>query len=141
MATLSKGCKPDNFESHNSLKHRFMKILGLCLNFAKCESLLESNSPDILLLYETNLDDSIDSGNFSVGGYLAFIRKDYVTHMHGLSVYVKEFLLLGTYLWKTLQILTYVFNWLYFTQCLISFSSIDHLLYLYAQFLMIFHLA
>ena len=101
MATLSKGCKPDNFESHNSLKHSFMKILRLRLNFAKCESLLESNSPDILLLYETNLDDSIDSGNFSVGGYLPFIRKDYVTHMHGLSVYVKEFLLLGTYLWKT----------------------------------------
>ena len=27
---------------------------------------LESNSPDILALCETNLDDSIDSGNFNV---------------------------------------------------------------------------
>ena len=51
---------------------------------------LESNSPDILALCETNLDDSIDSGNFSVRGYLPFIRKDSTTHMHGLAVCVKE---------------------------------------------------
>ena len=55
-----------------------------------CESFLESNSPDILALCETNLDDSIDSGNFSVRGYLPLIRKDSSTHMHGLAVYVKE---------------------------------------------------
>ena len=42
------------------------------------------------LLCETNLDDSIDSGNFSVRGYLPLIRKDSSTHMHGLAVYVKE---------------------------------------------------
>ena len=36
------------------------------------------------------MDDSFDSGNFSVRGYLPLIRKDYVTHMHGLAVYVKE---------------------------------------------------
>ena len=36
------------------------------------------------------LDDSIDSGNFSVRGYLPSIRKDSNTHMHGLAVYVKE---------------------------------------------------
>ena len=45
----------------------------------------------------------------------------------------------GTYLKKTLQILTYVFNWLYFTQCLTSFSSIHHLLQLCAWFLILFH--
>ena len=54
------------------------------------ESFLESNSPDILALCETNLDDSIDSGNFSVRGYLSLIGKDTITHIHGLSVYVKE---------------------------------------------------
>ena len=32
----------------------------------ECGSFLESNSPDILALCKTNLDDSIDSGNFSV---------------------------------------------------------------------------
>ena len=36
------------------------------------------------------MDDSIDSGNFSVRGYLPLIRKDSGTHMHGLAVYVKE---------------------------------------------------
>ena len=41
------------------------------------------------LLCETNLDDSIDSGNFSVRGYLPLIRKDSGTHMHSLPVYVK----------------------------------------------------
>ena len=90
MAILSKACKPDNFELHNSLKLSFMNIWGLHSNFVDCESFLESNFPDILALCETNLDDSIDSGNFSVRGYLPLIRKDSSTHMHGLAVYVKE---------------------------------------------------
>ena len=90
MAILSKECKPENFESHNSRKLSFTNIRGLRLNFVDCESFLESNSPDILTLCETNLDDSIDSGNFSVRGYLPLIRKDSSTHMHGLANYVKE---------------------------------------------------
>ena len=90
MATLSKACKPDNFESHNSLKLSFTNIRGLRSNFVDCEFFLESNSPDILALCETNLDDSIDSGNFSVTSYLPLIRKDSSTHMHGLAVCVKE---------------------------------------------------
>ena len=49
-----------------------------------------SNSPDILAFCETNLDDSIDSSNFSVRGYLPLIRKDSSSHMHGLAVYGKE---------------------------------------------------
>ena len=90
MAMLSKGCKPDNFEPHNSLKHRFTNIQGLLSNFVECESFLESNCPDILALCETNLYDSIDSVNFSVRGYVPLIRKDSSTHMHSLAVYVKE---------------------------------------------------
>ena len=43
-----------------------------------------------VLLYETNLDASIGSGNFSVRDYLPLIRKDSSAHMHGLAVYVKE---------------------------------------------------
>ena len=66
MAILSRACKPDNFESPNSLKLSFANIRGLHSGFVGCESFLESNSPDILALCETNLDDSIDSGNFSV---------------------------------------------------------------------------
>ena len=96
MAILSKACKPDNFESHNSLKLNFMNIWGLCSNFADCKSFLESNSPDILTVFETNLDDSTDSGNFSLRGYFPLIQKDSSMHMHGLAVYVKEGKLIST---------------------------------------------
>ena len=129
MAILSKACKPDNFESHNSLKLSFSNIQGLCWNFVDCESCLESNSPDILALCETNLDDSIDSGNFSVRGYLPLIRKDSSTHMHGLPVYVKEGLPFARDL--SLGLLHSVST---------SFSSIDHLLRHYAWFFILFHL-
>ena len=91
MAILSsKACKPDNFESRNSLMLSFTNIQGLRSSIVDCKSFLESNSPDILALCETNLDDSIDSGNFSMRGYLCLIQKDSSTHMHGLVVYVKE---------------------------------------------------
>ena len=89
MAILSKACKPDNFESHNSLKLSF-KNEGLRSNFVDCESFLESNSPGILALCETNLDGSNDSGNFFVRRYLPLVKKDSSTHMHGLPVHVNE---------------------------------------------------
>ena len=61
--------------------------------------------------------------------------------MYGLAVYVKQGL---SFAWdlslENSAILTYVFDWLYFTQCLTSFSSIDHLLCRYAWFLILFHL-
>ena len=77
MAILSKAHKPDNFESHNSLKLSFTNIWGLHSNFVDCESFLESNSPDNLALCKTNLDDSINSDNFSVRGYLPIIQKGF----------------------------------------------------------------
>ena len=73
----------------------FTNIWGLHSNF-DCESLLESNSPDIFAPCQTNLDGSVDSGNFFVRGYLPLIWKDSSTHMHvhkHLAVYVKEGLL------------------------------------------------
>ena len=73
MAILSKPCKPDNFKSNNSLKLSFTNTRGLRSDFADCKSFLVTNSPGILGLCETNLDDSIDSGNFSVRGYLPLI--------------------------------------------------------------------
>ena len=90
MATRSsKGCKPGNFKPRNSLKLSFTNR-GRCLNFVECESFLESNSPDILALYKTNLDDSIGSGNLSVRICLPLIWIDSTSYMHGLPVYVKE---------------------------------------------------
>ena len=120
MAILSKACKPDNFELHNPLKLSFKNIRGLHSNFVDCESFLESNSPDILALCETNLEDSIDSGNFSVRGYLPLIRKDSSTHMHGFVVYVKEGLPFAQDLSLEKSAIYFV-NWLYFTQCLTFF--------------------
>ena len=70
MAISSKACKPDNFEPHNSLKLSFTNIQGPCSNCVECESFLESNSLGILALCDTNLDNSTDSGNSSVRGYL-----------------------------------------------------------------------
>ena len=90
IAILSKGCKPDHFGPHNSLKLSFTNVRGLLSNFVEYESFLESNSPDIPALYETNLNDSIDSGNFSVTGYLPSIQKDYIIHMHCLAIYAME---------------------------------------------------
>ena len=45
MAILSKGCKPDNFESHNSLNLCLTNTPGLSSNFVKCEFFLGSKSP------------------------------------------------------------------------------------------------
>ena len=81
MAILSKACKPDNFESHNSLKLSFMDIRGEAfVRILLIVNLSLNQTPDILALCETNQDDSIDSGNFSVRGYLPLIQKDSSTH-------------------------------------------------------------
>ena len=102
----------------------------LILEFCWFCTFLESNSPDIFALCETNLDDSIDSGNFFVRGYLPLIQKDSSTHMHGLRLYTKEGLHFAWDLSLENSADTYVFSWLYFTQSLTFFSCIDHLLHL-----------
>ena len=119
MAILSKGCKPDNFEPHNSLKLSFTNIRGLRSNFVECEYFLESNSPDILPLCETNLDDSVDSGNFSVKGYLPLIWKVSITHMHGLAFYVKEGLPFAQYLSLENSVDSYLCFWLDLLHCVL----------------------
>ena len=128
MGILSKRCKPDNFESRNSVKLSFTNILGLCSNFVDCESFLESNSSYILALCETNLDDSIDSGNFSVRGYLPLIRKDSTTNMHGLAVYVKEGLLFA----RDLSLENSADSYLCFRLAL--FHSVSYFFFLFSSF-------
>ena len=111
---LSVVCKPDNFESYNSLKLNFTNIPGL-----------RSNFPDILVLYETNLDESIDSGSFSVRGYPPLIRKDFITHLHGLAVYVKE----GLPLARDLSLENSVDSYLCFRLALLH--SVSYFFFLY----------
>ena len=78
-----------NYASNSSLKLTRTSIRGLRSNFVGCESFLESDS-DILAFCETNLDDSIDSSNFSVKDYPLLMRKDSFTYMQVLSGYVKD---------------------------------------------------
>ena len=89
MAILSKVCKPDHFEWHNSLKPGFTNIWALHSNFDGCESFLEANSSDILTLCKRKIADTIYSGNFSVRDFLHFIWKDSITFKPGLTAYVK----------------------------------------------------
>ena len=119
MALLSETCKPDNFESQNSLKLSFTNIWSLCSNF------VDSNFLDILALCETNLDGSTDSANFSLGCYLPLIRNDSRTHMQGLAVYMKEGL---PFAWN-LSLENSADSYLNFRLALLYFtSSIDHFL-------------
>ena len=80
-------------------------------------------SLDTLALCQTILDNSIDSGNFSVRDYFPLIRKDSVTHRHGLVVYAKEGLPFARDLSPENSMDSYVFNWLYFIQFLTFFPS------------------
>ena len=129
MTILSKRCKPDDLELHNSLRLSFTNIKGLSSNFVDCESFLESKSPDIFALFETNLDGSIET----VRGYLSLM--DSTTHMHGLTVFVKEGL---PFAWdRSLEnsadsYFSTVFDRLDFTQCLTSFPlSITFVLFMH----------
>ena len=140
MAIISKRCKSDNFEPQNSLKLSSPNIRGLGSNFVEFESFLELDSPDIIVLCETNLDDSIDSDNFSVTGYLPLIRKDSITHMHGITVYVKKELPFA----RDVSLENSADSYLWFRQDLLhsghtSFSFIKHFLCCCARFLILFH--
>ena len=68
--------------------NRIILIWGLHFNFVDCESFLESNSWDSCSVW-----DKPGWLNFSVRAYLCLIQKNSSTHMHGLTVYLKEGLL------------------------------------------------
>ena len=136
MAILLKAYKPDNFESHNSLKLSFTNIQGVCSNFFRCESFLESYSPDILALCEINLEGSVGSVNFSMRGYVPLIQKDSVTHMHGLAVYMKE----GLPFTRDITQENSEDSYLCFQLALIHSVSYMTFLCVCAQLLMLFHL-
>ena len=128
MTILSKGCKPDDLELHNSLRLSFTNIKALSSNFVDCESFLESKSPDIFALFETNLDGSIET----VRGYLSLM--DSTTHAwsHSLCEGRTSFCM-GQISRKLCRfLLSTVFDRLDFTQCLTSFPlSITFVLFMH----------
>ena len=86
-------------------------------------------------LCDTNLKDSIDSGNFPVRDYLPLIRKNSIIHMHGLAVYVKEGLPFALVLSLENSADSYLcFRPALLHSVLLLFFSIDHLFHLYARF-------
>ena len=89
-----------------------------------------------LFLCETYLVDAVDSGNFSLTVYLLLIRKDSITHMHGLAVYVKEGLPFARDLSLENSAYLYLGFRLALVYCLI-FSPINHL-FLFARFWLYF---
>ena len=95
----------------------FTNIPGPYSNFVECESFLKSNSPDILTLCETTSDDSINSKGlcYSYGWSCSLCEG-----REGLIP-------------NTLGILTCVFDWLYFIQCLLFFLlSITFFVFMYS---------
>ena len=75
-------------------------------------------------------------------GYLLLIQKYSSTHMHGLAANVKEG---ESFSWdlsleNSADSYAYVFDWLYFTRCLTSFSSVDQPFCVCAEFLILFDL-
>ena len=127
---LSKGYKPYNFEPHNSLKLSFTNIWGLRSNFVECESIVESlwDNLEWLNWFWQFLSEKLSSFN---------PKRFYCSYAWSCSLCERRTsLCMGLISRK----LTYVFNWLYFTHCLSSFSSINHLLRLCAQYFTLFHL-
>ena len=64
----------------------------------------------------------------------------YYSYAWSCSLYERKTSFCTGLISRKLRILTYVFIWLYFTQYLFSFSSIDHLLRRYTRFLILFYL-
>ena len=125
MALLSKNCKPDNSKPHKSIKRSFSNTQVLCSNFLEYEFSPESNSPYIFVLCETKLLESID--------YLPLMRKDSVSHMHGLAVCLKERLLIA----QDLSLETSVDSYLFFR--LVSLHSILLIFPLSITFFVLMH--
>ena len=112
-----------------------MNIQNLQQNFIEFKSFFGSNSPFLLYVRQTWMTHLILA--ISLWGNI-FLWSERILLL--ICMVLKDFCLYWTYLQKTLWILTYVFEWLYFTMCLNYFSSINHCLCLYAQFFIVFHL-
>ena len=109
-----------------TLNHTILKNLALRILETFVWILLNAN----LSLNQTllaSLDDSIDSGKFSVRVYFPLIWKDSIICAllkHVLAVYSKEWLPFARDLFlENSEILTYVFDWLYFTLFLLVFPE------------------
>ena len=91
MAILTKGCKPDNFESQNSLRLSLTNNRGLHSNFVNCESFLKIK----LSWHSCSIWDKPGWLNwfwqFLCEGLFSFNPKRFsTTQMYDLAIYVKK---------------------------------------------------
>ena len=140
MAILSKVGKPDNLEPQNSLTLSFNNIRSPHFYLAGYESFLESSSPDILSLCETNLEDSIDSKNCSVRGYTPLIERIPLLIYMVLRFCEEGLFCTELISEKLLLILISFHDRLDLLRGFTPFSSIYHYLRHRGHFLIIFHL-
>ena len=125
MTILLKGCKPDYFESHNTVKRSFTSTQGLCSKFVEWIFLRIKFSWHSSLC-KTNLDDF---WQFFCEGVSSFDSKGF-HYSYECSCNLCE----GHFCtWKLCRFLL-MFSTGFTSLCLTSFSSINHPLCLYPQF-------
>ena len=95
-----------------TLQNLNLRIFGVFVQILLIVNLSFSQTLNQYFL-QSRLDESLDSDSLCVSRYLPLVRKNSVTQMHGLAVYVKQGLPLKT----MQQVFIYVFEWLYFIQC------------------------
>ena len=140
MTILSKGCKPDNFKSHNSLKVSFTDIQDLHSNFAECHTFLESNTSDILAICETNFWWLNWFWQFVCEGSSSFNSKGFsYSYVWSYSLWEGR---TSFCMWLISENSdSNLCFWLaLFHSVSYFFFFVNHLLCLYVRFLMLFHL-
>ena len=131
MAILSKGCKPDKFEPHNSLKLSFTNIRDLRSNFVECKSFLDSNTPDILVLWHF-LCEGLSSFNW---------KRFYYSHAWSCSLCERRTSFCTELISRKLCVFLLKFSTSFTSlSVLLFFPSINHLLRRFARLLIPFHL-
>ena len=137
---VSKAYKPQNFESHKSIKLSFTDIWGLCSKIS-----LDVDFPWIKLSWHScSMWDTLGWLNwfwqFFCEGLSSFNPNGFCNSYACPSSLCKERTSFCTGLIsRKLPGIFYVFDWLYSTQSLTSFSYLDHLLHLFTWFFILIH--
>ena len=129
MAIFTKGCKPDNFELHNTLKLSCTNIWGRLSNFLECESFIESNTWH-------SMWDKLGWLNWfwqylCKGLTFIYSYTWYCSLCEGRTSFCKGSSANSYWCFRLAL--------LHWAQCSTSFSFVDHLLHLYAWFLTVFY--
>ena len=116
--------------NRTTLQSLALQIFEAFVQISLIENLSLNQTLLTFVLYvKANLDDSMDSGNFFMIGYMrgSFNSKVFYysyTWARSLCEGGTSFCT-GTYICKTLLVLTCFFDWLYSTHCLSSFSYLS----------------